>query len=388
MKKIRQNFTIIVNWKKKGFGCSKVCSYCNWRDSPLLPHGGQSEKALNAFIKQCDKSFITISGGADPLYRFEEYSDQLLAMIQAIKRHGYKVRIITREIQHVAKLRGLVDFVSISLDADVLGTLERYQREWDGIDIEYSLVLPPLSTADILALKPQYFALYSHLGKRLVLRENLNSIYPLDFSPLSFGHSGIVFVSKKLCLSSRYLSTIDCVGHDIVQDTEQLAKYLMGEPSLHLFGSFTKHLINPRVHTEFSDIDLIALDANVMQVLEDQFAFVFKDVSQSATSYPRYFLGKSIRAGKPIHLILMNKLADATKFITAAQYDADRFSFSAGKFYFDSSVGEQRIRHAINTKRVNLVSGTRDLSLFHLNRPLVEQRHKAKLLRKGFIINE
>lgn len=388
MKQPSQNFTIIVNWKKKGFGCAKACSYCNWRDSPLLPHGGQAKEALSAFITQCEKSFITISGGADPLYKFEEYGPELLVMIQTIKEHGYEVRIITREIQYVAKLRGLVDYVSISLDADVLGGIARYRHEWAGFDIEYSLVLPPLPTADIVALKPQYSALQRQLGKRLVLRENLNSIHPLDFGKLIFGHSGIVFVAKKLCLASRYLSAIDCVGHDIVQDTERLASYLMNEPRAHLFGGFVKHLINPRVHPEFSDIDLIALDAEVMRTLEDQFAYTLKDVSQSATSYPRYFLGKSKRAGKPIQLILMDSTANATKFISGAQYDADRVSFSAGQFHFDSTVGEQAIRHAINTKRVNLIGGKRDLSLFSINRPAVEQRHKIKLLRKGFTINE
>lgn len=55
MKSASQNFTIIVNWKAKGFGCAKVCSYCNWRDSPLLPHGGQSANDITAFITQCDK---------------------------------------------------------------------------------------------------------------------------------------------------------------------------------------------------------------------------------------------------------------------------------------------------------------------------------------------
>jgi hypothetical protein len=388
MKSASQNFTIIVNWKAKGFGCAKECSYCNWRDSPLLPHGGQSAKEISAFITQCDKSFITISGGADPLYKFEEYGPQLLAMIRIIKAHGFKVRIITREVQHIAKLRGIVDYVSISLDSDVLGTIGRYQHEWAGIDIEYSLVLPPLPTFDLVTLKPQYFALFSQLGKRLVLRENLNSIFPLDFSKLSFGHSGIVFVAKSLCLAGRYLSITDCVGHDIVQDTERLATYLMNEPYLYLFGGFTKHLINSRIHSEFSDIDLIALDAGVMRILEDQFSYTFKDVSQSATSYPRYFLGKSTTAGKIIQLILMNTSADAMKFIAGAQYDSDRVSFSSGQFHFDRSVGEQAIRHAINTKQANLIGGERDLSLFNINRPLVEQRHKIKLLRKGFTINE
>jgi hypothetical protein len=388
MKPASQNFTIIVNWKKKGFGCAKVCSYCNWRDSPLLPHGAQSAKEISAFIKQCDKSFITISGGADPLHKFEEYEPQLLAMIQIIKEHGFKVRIITREIQHVAKLKGIVDYVSISLDPDVLAAIGHYQHEWEGIDFEYSLVLPQLPTAAIVTLKSQYFALYGQLGKRLVLRENLNSIFPLDFSQLVFGHSGIVFVTKELCLASRYLTTVDSVGHELVRDGERLANYFMNEPHLHLFGGIVKHLINPSMHPEFSDIDLIALDAEVMRILAGNFAYTFKDVSESATSYPRYFLGKSNRAGKTIQLILMNTPADVVKFIAGAQYDVDRVTFSNGHFDFDSIVGEQAIRHAINTKQAHLLDADRDVSLFSVNRPIVEQRHKIKLLRRGFTIND
>ncbi len=388
MKPTFQNFTIIVNWQTKGFGCAKVCSYCNWRDSPLLPHGGQTPKDISTFIAKCDKSFITISGGADPLYKFEEYGQQLLAMIQTVKEHGFKVRIITREIQHVAKLKGIVDYVSISLDPDVLAAIGHYQQEWVGIDIEYSLVLPPLPTAALVRLKPQYSAIYGQLGKRLVLRENLNSIFPLDFSKLTFGHSGIVFVAKALCLASRYLTTIDCAGYDLVQDGERLANYLMNEGRLYLFGGFVKHLINPSVHPEYSDIDMIALDAEVMRILAGEFAYTFKDVSQSATSYPRYFLGKSTRAGKTIQLILMNTPADAAKFIAGAQYDVDRVTFSNGNFNFDSSVGEQAIKHAINAKQAHLLDGDRDVSLFSVNRPLVEQRHKIKLLRRGFTIND
>lgn len=322
------------------------------------------------------------------MYKFEEYGPQLLAMIQTIKEQGFKVRIITREIQHVAKLKGIVDYISISLDPDVLAEIERYQQEWMGIDIEYSLVLPPLPTAALVRLKPQYLALSGQLGKRLVLRENLNSIFPLDFSKLTYGHSGIVFVAKALCLASRYLTTIDCAGYDLVQDGERLANYLMNEHRLHLFGGFVKHLINPSVHPEYSDIDMIALDANVMRILEGEFAYTFKDVSQSATSYPRYFLGKSTRAGKTIQLILMNTPADAAKFIAGAQYDVDRVSFSNGHFNFDSIVGEQAIKHAINTKQAHLLDDDRDVSLLSVNRPLVEQRHKIKLLRRGFTIND
>ena len=42
MRQVHPNHTIIVNWSKRGFGCRKRCSYCQWRSSPHLPHGGQA----------------------------------------------------------------------------------------------------------------------------------------------------------------------------------------------------------------------------------------------------------------------------------------------------------------------------------------------------------
>ncbi len=50
------------------------------------------------------------------VYRFDENGPALRAMVKTIKAQGLKVRIITREVRHVAELRGIADYVSISLD--------------------------------------------------------------------------------------------------------------------------------------------------------------------------------------------------------------------------------------------------------------------------------
>lgn len=378
------NFTVIVNWKERGFGCSKVCSYCNWRSSPLLPNGPQSAEHVSSFIRQCKKHFITISGGGDPLYRFEENRSNLVSMANTIKAHGFRVRIITREVQHVEKLKGIADYVSISLDDEVLHALPIYQQQWKGIDVEFSLVLPPLPPTDLITLKPQYAALRSRLGRRLVLRENFNSIFALDPKQMTFGHKGIVCVPKSLCLNSRYLSTMDCTGHEIVQDNSALAGCLMNHPEVFLFGGFVKHLIAPSVHLEYGDIDAIVTNPSVMTHLTKQFAFDFKSVSPEG-SYPRYFMGKSVRSGKTIQLILMHSEADAKRFIINAQYSVDRVGYSRG-FFFDPAIGETAIRHAIHTKSAKLVQGPRDMHLFHADRSQIEARHKSKLIKKGFVI--
>lgn len=383
----KQNFTIVVNWKEKGFGCRKNCSYCNWRSSPLLPHGPQNADAISSFIKQCRKDFVSLSGGGDSLYRFNENRDHLLSMIGIIKDHGFKVRIITREVQHIAKLRGLVDYFSISLDADVLDESKRYRAEWTGMQIEYSLVLPPVPTDDLIILKPQYAALQKELGTRLVLRENLLSIFPLDLDKMSFGHPGIVFVPKSLCLASRYLSTIDCTGHEIVQDTEGLANYLMSNPDVFLFGGFVRHLVNPTVHMEYGDIDVIAITHDTMDQLTSRFGFSFRKTSPDG-HYPAYFLGRSCRAGKTVQLILMDSASDALRFIHGGTWDADTIGYSNHRFYFDPVIGKDATLHAINTKRLHLNTGAQDKSLFSIDRPLIEQKHRLKLMRKGFTFAE
>ena len=376
------NFTVLVNWKEKGFGCAKACTYCNWRNSPLLPQGAQSPEDVSAFISQCKKSFITISGGGDPLYRFEENRDKLLSMANTIKAHGFKVRIITREVQHIEKLKGIADHVSISLDDDVLEAIEDNRYNWDGIDIEFSLVLPPLPLSKLVALKPQYLALRVLLGSRLVLRENVNSIFPVDPRQMSFGHQGIVFVPKSLCLNGRYLSTVDTAGHAIVQDMAPLADFLMNHDDVFLFGGIVKHLMNPAVHLEYSDIDVVALKSEVMDDLVDKFDFSFRKIL-SDHSYPRYFLGKSLRAGKNIQLVLMDTEADAKRFIFNSQYTVDRIYYRRG-FQFDPAIGNAEICNAINTKTATLVPGQRQKDLFHPSRDLIEQRHKSKLLKKGY----
>lgn len=380
------NFTIIVNWRERGFGCSKKCSYCNWSSSPLLPHGPHSLAAVGKFIRQCRKSFITISGGGDPLYKFDDNYYSIAALAGTIKEHGYRVRIITREVQHLARLNCVADYVSVSLDIEVLATLNQdfpnLKHTKFGFDLEFSLVLPPLPEDEIAKLIPQYVALVGKLGHRLVLRENLNSIFSISPSALAIGRRDIVFVPKKLCLSGRYLSTIESTGHEIVQDNAELAKQLMDRSDIVIFGGFVKHLINPVVHLEYDDIDVIALHEDVMEELASCFGYAFKETS-SPDAYPRYFMGKSSRAGKSIQVVLLNSMEDAHNFVFGAQYTVDRVGYCQG-FLFDPDTGEEVVRNAINTKKIELASPAKSKELFHANRGQIERRHTMKLFKKGF----
>lgn len=90
-----------------------------------------------------------------------------------------------------------------------------------------------------------------------------------------------------------------------------------------------------------------------------------------------------------IQLVLMRSHVQAMQFaVEGPQYDIDRIAYSNGCFYFDNGIGEPVIRDAIKMKRASRVTAPRNLAYFAPYRPMIEQRHKLKLLRKGFTITD
>lgn len=173
---------------------------------------------------------------------------------------------------------------------------------------------------------------------------------------------------------------------DVVQDIDGLVRWLMTSPRTYIFGGLLKHIICPKTHAHFTDIDLIAIDAEVMARIRDTFGYAFREVSRRG-NFPRYFIGKSPLVPKTIQLILMRSHAEAMQFtIDGPQYDLDRATFGNGRFYFDPAIGEEAIRHAIKSKRASLVNGPRNMDHFAANRARIEQRHRLKLMLKGFTI--
>lgn len=186
--------------------------------------------------------------------------------------------------------------------------------------------------------------------------------------------------------ASRSYATIKYTGHRKAHDLAVLVRWLMAAPNTYIFGGLLRHIINPIVHAEFGDIDLIVLDTAIMDRLGDSFRYAFREVSRPG-QFPRYFLAKSPFIPKPIQLILMRSHAEAMQFaIGGPQYDIDRIALSQGSYYFDFVIGEAAIRHAINNKRASHIKGLRDMSHFAKHRPQIEQRHRLKLIQKGFTI--
>jgi hypothetical protein len=170
------------------------------------------------------------------------------------------------------------------------------------------------------------------------------------------------------------------------RDTGQLVRYLMRVPNLYIFGGLLKHIICPTVHPSYTDIDLIAIDNRPMDRIKDAFDYVFRGLPKIGNG-PSYFIGKSQRTDKVIQLVRMRSHLHAIQFaVEGPQYDIDRATFSNGRFYFDAAIGEEAIRQAIQARRASRVTAPRNLTHFAPHRPQIEQRHKLKLLQKGFAI--
>jgi organic radical activating enzyme len=382
------NHTIVVNWSKRTFGCTKNCSYCNWREHPDLPHGLPDWEDIGDFISGCNKTFITISGGGDPLWKFKSNHGEISELLSYIKASGKKTRIITREIEWIHFLRDL-DYVSISLDNNVLDRLSRYQHLWGGIEVEYSLVLPPLPANELIKLLPQYKSLQTKLQKRLVLRENLNSIFEINFREFNDNNlidENIVFVNKYTCLESIYLTKYEMKGTELFLDMAQLYRYLNFDPDIFLFGSIYKHLVDPIGNIEFNDIDIIITNLNVLETLWEGVKFKFEESSNSA-SYPRYFKGKSPLCSKEIHVVYLHDIEEVKKFIFNNQYDVDRVFRNKCQTYLPEGIDKEAIANNIRNKIATKLP-REDQTLFHISRKDIENAYRLKLLKKGWTIHE
>lgn len=169
-------------------------------------------------------------------------------------------------------------------------------------------------------------------------------------------------------------------------ETGRLVRYLMRTPNVYIFGGLLKHIVCPAVHPDFTDIDLIVTDSRELGSIQDAFEYSFRELPR-LTNRLRYFIGKSRRTDKTIQLVLMPTHIQAMQFaVEGPQYDIDRAAFGNRRFYFDAAIGEEAIRHAIRTKRATRVTASRNLTHYVQHRPQIEQRHKLKLMRKGFTV--
>ena len=173
-------------------------------------------------------------------------------------------------------------------------------------------------------------------------------------------------------------------------DSERLPQgllhWMIGVHGLYIYGGMLKRIIDPASNVPLGDVDVIALDANVMNVMTELFGIIFRRVTTTITRTP-YYIGKAGRADvKIIHLALLRSHQQAMRYVMNNQLDIDRLALSNHHLFCDANFSLDAICNAIRRKRATRVQGTRDMTLFAKNRPQIEHHYEVRLRRKGYTV--
>ena len=173
-------------------------------------------------------------------------------------------------------------------------------------------------------------------------------------------------------------------------DSERLPQgllhWMIGTHGLYIYGGLLKRIIDPVSTVPLGDVDVIALDAKVMEVMTERFGIVFRRVKTTITRTP-YFIGKAGHGdAKIVHLALLRSHEQAMRYVMNNQLDIDRLALSNHYLFHDSQFELEALCNAIRTKRATRVHGTRDMTLFAKNRPQIEHHYEVRLRRKGYTV--
>jgi hypothetical protein len=183
-------------------------------------------------------------------------------------------------------------------------------------------------------------------------------------------------------ISAQHLQTLA----DAERLPQGLLHWLIGVHNLYIYGGLLKRIIDQTSTVPLGDVDVIALDAKVMQVMTERFGIVFRKVHTTSTRMP-YFIGKAGHGdSKIIHFVLLRSHEHAMRYVMNSQFDIDRLALSNHHLFFDPKCGLDAICNAIRAKRATRVQGARDMTLFANNRPQIERHYSMRLRRKGYIV--
>jgi len=175
------------------------------------------------------------------------------------------------------------------------------------------------------------------------------------------------------------LATAEGLPHGLLQ-------WMIGVPGLYIYGGLLKRIIDPPSTVPLGDLDVIALDASVMDTMAERFGIVFLQVKTAPTRTP-FFIGKAGRGtGKIVHLALLRSHEQVMRYITNNQFDIDRLVLSNHHLFYDPKFELDALCNAIRMKRATRVKGKRDMTLFAKNRPQIEHHYEVRLRRKGYLV--
>jgi hypothetical protein len=165
-----------------------------------------------------------------------------------------------------------------------------------------------------------------------------------------------------------------------------LLHWMIGVHGLYIYGGLLKRIINPTSTIPLGDVDVIALDVKVMEVMTERFGIVFRRVNTVSTRTP-YFIGKARHVdAKIVHVALLRSHEQAMRYVMNNQLDIDRLALSNHYLFHDPNFDLSALCNAIREKRATRVQGARDMTLFAKNRPQIEHHYEVRLRRKGYTV--
>ena len=173
-------------------------------------------------------------------------------------------------------------------------------------------------------------------------------------------------------------------------DSERLPRdllhWMIGTHGLYIYGGLLKRIIDPASTVPLGDVDVIALNAKVMEVMTERFGIVFRGVTTVATRTP-YFIGKAGHGdAKIVHVALLPSHERAMRYVMNNQLDIDRLALSNHHLFHDPNFDVGALCNAIREKRATRIQGARDMTLFAKNRPQIEHHYEVRLRRKGYTV--
>lgn len=172
-------------------------------------------------------------------------------------------------------------------------------------------------------------------------------------------------------------------------DSERLPQGLLhwmtGTNGLYIYGGLLKRIVDPASAVPLGDVDVIALNAKVMEVMTARFGIIFRRVK--TTTRTPYFIGKAGHGdSKIVHLALLGSHEQAMRYVMNNQFDIDRLALSNHQLFHDPQFGLSALCNAIRTKLATRVRGKRDMTHFAKNRPRIEHHYEVRLRRKGYTV--
>lgn len=113
LRTVSPNISIITNW-----GCPCNCWYCVWKTHPLKNVSLKTDwNKLNDFLwKNRYKGKVSVSGGGDCLFKFQEYNKWWKILIKICKDYELKLDVHSRNIIKNNKFWKKINRVVISSD--------------------------------------------------------------------------------------------------------------------------------------------------------------------------------------------------------------------------------------------------------------------------------